>query len=538
LSEIHPALRDRARISPPLSSSTPQSTPDNFAPGTGQSSAVAAAASVAAAHQTQRTSHSLPPTPLLPTRPSSATVVQSAHDAQRRLNAENDILRTQLSVALKRFAETDAVRLERDKFERELKEARARCRELGIAAEAAVNKLISVEGRLEEANVQKVDVLEENGDLREKVGGLLRDVRRLEAEIEGRKRQSARGPGEETDLPSVVADLTFRLDDAEKVGREREGRIKELEQSNALLKEELHKKQEFYAEMTCLAEQAQQKVMNDCQLGAAKIAELTQKLDVKAKEARAAQSERDKFEQLLLAEFRRAAIEIHARTHPSESLLSQKMDVETAVKQIRAKAESNLRELKNGKSDYEGTAYSGDDMEVRIKDLEKEVDYYLKDIVLYKLDVKGYKKDLRKAQNKIQELEQWAKEKGFPYVDNKVPPSTSPQTRLPRQSQGKAPRQLQPPVELHYPVQQPQEQRDGEIRDMEQRPSISSQSDDSTVPPLSVGSTACEASPETPKARVAIAVAFPIPKNEAESVQTYQPTGSPVRTAAGGLNMF
>lgn len=403
-----------------------------------------------------------------------------------------------------------------------------------------MNKLVAVEGRLEEANVQKVDVLEENGELREKVGGLRKDVRRLEIEVEGRKRQSAGGPGDEpkADLPSVVADLSFRLDDAEKMGQEEEERIKELEQGNALLKEELQKKQVSYSELASLAEQAQQKVMIDCQLSTAKIAELTQKLDAKAKEARAAQSERDKFEQLLLAEFRRTVIEIHSRTHPSEPLLSQKMDVEAVVRRIRADAENNLREVKNKKPDYEGTEYNGDDMELRIKNLEKEVDYYLKDIVLYKLDVKGYKKDLRKAQNKIQELEQWAKEKGFPYVNIKEPPSTPPQTRLPRQPKGKSPRQLQPPIELNNPVQQPQQQMAEETQQREQRPSISSQSDDSTAPPLSIGSTVCEASPETPKAEVGIAMAFSVPKSGAENVGTYHPTGSPVRKADGNLGMF
>ncbi len=275
--------------------------------------------------------------------------------------------------------------------------------------------------------------------------------------------------------------------------------------------------------------------MNDCQLGAAKIVELTQKLDAKANEVRIAQSERDKFEQLLLAEFRRTAIEIHARTHPSESLLSQKMDVEAAIKQIRTKAESNLREVKNGKSDYEGSAHSGDDTERRIKDLEKEVDYYLKDIVLYKLDVKGYKKDLRRAQNKIQELEQWSKEKGLEHKGSTGSPSTPPQTRLRRQSQGKSPRQLQPPVDI---LQQAQQQTDDEIRNMEQRPSISAQSDDSTAPPLSIGSTACEVSPETPKAEAAMTVAFPVREEGAENVQTYRPSGSPVRKAAGGLGIF
>src|SRR5262249_13209100 len=90
LPEIHPALRDQAKPSPPLSS-TPQSTPDNFAPGTSQSSS---------APQTQRSSLSLPPTPLITSRPSSTTALQSAHDAHRRLIAENDTLRTQLSVTL------------------------------------------------------------------------------------------------------------------------------------------------------------------------------------------------------------------------------------------------------------------------------------------------------------------------------------------------------------------------------------------------------------------------------------------------------
>ena len=472
------------------------------------------------------------------------------------------------------------MRLERDKFERELKEARKTVEELRVEAEAATNQLLAVEGRLEEVNVQKVDVLEENGELRGRVAELRREAKRLEGEVEelrvGAMKRGVEGEGRswavvvkqeeekeeeeeeerKADLPSVVVDLRFRLEDAERVGNEKEGRIKELEQSHTLLKEELQKQQDVYTKMASLAEQAQRKVMSDCQLSAAKIAELTQKLNDKAKEAKAVQSERDKFEQLLLAEFRRTAIEIHARTHPAESLLSQKIDVDATVKQIRAKAESSL---KDAKPDYEGAEYS-DDVERRVKDFRKEIDYYLKDIILYKLDVKGYKKDLRKAQSKIQELEKWARENGFPYVDNKAskePPSTPPQTILPQQSQGKmpspstppqmrlsqqsqenAPRQLQPPVQLQYPVQQLQQRRDEDMRETEQRPSISSQSDDSTAPALSIGSTACEGSPDTPKAEVGIAVAFAVPQKGMESVQTHHPPASPVNSAVGGLGMF
>lgn len=571
--EIHPAFRELNKASP-VHASTPtqQNGPDYFSAKAHKRSSSSGPSPVSV--PTRPISQSLPPTPLNATHPKRLSTeqirlqeLQSAHDSQKRKNTtlaeENEQLKKQLSFALKRIAETDAVRSERDKFEKDYKETRSKhdaiSEELGVTkltVEAAQNRLHAVEARLEEANEQKIDVLEHNNDLQERMTAMQKQiaklsreiselrtrpdraellaVRRQSIEVDAKNRvleEQVKAKGGRTDLASIVADLKFRLDDAERAKKDKDDRIQQLEAGLEKLREELKQKRESYQNMTSLSQQAQQKLMSESQQSALRITELQQKVSAQEKATRSAQAERDKFEQLLLAEFRRTAIEIHARQHPAEPLLSKKMDVESAIQQIRQKAESALKEGKDKKPSYDGVDY--DDEEKRIRELEREVEYYLKDIVLYKLDVKGYKKDLRKTQSRIQELEQRARANGCPHVDkpsaNGNAPSTPPQQN--------AKQVLRPPMQFHHPVQAPHE------TDAEQRPSISSQSSDSTAPGMSVGSTGTEGSPETPRAELGVAVALKVPATGrvvgAGGPESYQPKGSPVRKRTGmGLAMI
>ena len=499
--------------------------------------------------------------------------MKAAYDSQKRkvlgLAEENEQMKKQLSFALKKMAEADAVRAERDKFERESKDARAirdsmaedlRTAQLGF--EAAENRLHAVEARLEEANAQKIDVLEHNNELQERMvvqkqrlSQLSREVeqlrerpdadtvyavRRQSIEVEAKNRaleEQVRAKGGRTDLAGIVADLKFRLDDAGRGHKERDDRIRQLEATVNSLTTDLERERATHADEATLSQQAQQRLLTELQQSALRIADLQQKAAAADKASRAALQERDKFEQLLLAEFRRTAIEIHGRQHPAEPLLSKRMDVDGAVAQIRAKAEAALRDEKDKAKDkpsYDGAEYGDDDSdEAKINELEREVEYHLKDIVLYKLDVKGYKKDLRKAQTRIHELEQWARAHGGPppgraaAPNGTLPPADAPATPPRPRPPEKHP--LRALAQLHQPVLPPEP-------DMEQRPSISSQSSDGTAPPLSLGSTATDGSPETPRAELGVAVALKVPHLGKGSVQAdaYQPDGSPVMARRGG----
>lgn len=575
--EIHPAFREANKASPVFASTpTQQNGTDYFTVKSHKRSSSTGQAPVSAS--TLSTSQSLPPTPLNASHPkrlsseqSRLQEIQAAFESQKRkaftLAEENEQLREQLCFALKKISETDAIRNERDKFERDFKDTRSKheaiVEELSVAnvtVEVTENRLHAVEARLEEANEQKVDVLEHNNDLQEQmvamqkqIAGLSKEiselrtrpdqatinaVRRQSIEIQARNHaleEQIRAKGGRTDLASIVADLKFRLDDADRVKKEKDSQIAELGSTIAKLQDELKQKRESYQNMTALSQQAQQKLMSETQQSTIRITELQGKVSGAEKERRTAQAERDKFEQLLLAEFRRTAIEIHGRQHPAEPLLAKKMDVDGAVAQIRQKAELALKEgAEKSKPSYDGADY--DDEEKKIRDLEREVEYYLKDIVLYKLDVKGYKKDLRKAQARIQELEHRARLNGCPEVDrDKRSGSGTPST--PPQQMGE--QTLRTPLQYHQLVQPLTKEQEAE-----QRPSISSQSSSSTGPGMSMGSTGTEGSPETPRAELGVAVALKVPATGKGNVaphglETYQPRGSPVKRRPGaGLNMI
>ena len=577
--EIHPAFREQMKSPSSAASPRDQSGVDYFSVKDQRRSSSAGPQTVSAT--IRPASQSLPPTPMNATHQKHLSSDQNrllemkaAYDSQKRkvlsLTEENEQLKQQLSFALKKMAEADAVRAERDKFERESKDARAardsiaedlRTAQLGF--EAAENRLHAVEARLEEANQLKVDVLEHNNELQERMAAqkqrlsqLSREVeelrerpdadtvyavRRQSIEVEAKNRaleEQVRAKGGRTDLAGIVADLKFRLDDAARGRKERDDRIHQLEATVGSLTTDLERERATHADAAMLSQQAQQRLLTESQQSALRIADLQQKAAAADKASRAALQERDKFEQLLLAEFRRTAIEIHGRQHPAEPLLSKRMDVDGAVAQIRAKAEAALRDEKDkakAKPSYDGAEYGdGDGDDARIKELEREVEYHLKDIVLYKLDVKGYKKDLRKAQTRIQELEQWARANGAPPTARDHPPNGTlvngdgPLTP-PRQRPGEK-QTFRTPAQYHQPVQPPTMEHE-----MEQRPSISSQSSDGTVPALSLSSTVTEGSPETPKAELGVAVALKVPHMGKGSVQpeTYQPNGSPVMARRG-----
>jgi hypothetical protein len=391
-------------------------------------------------------SQSLPPTPLNAIHPlrqhtpdPRLQALEQAYDSQKRkahsIYQENEVLKKQLHVALKRIAESDAIRNERDKYERELKEAKQK---LEASSEdlnttkllelASKNKLESIEARLVEAQEQKVDVLEANHDLRQKMSKLQKEMAELSKEISDlreRPEKSALGAAEarcreieernkhleeqvkasngRVDLPTVVADLTFKLEDAQRVAKEHESHVAALETRNQATLKDMEHLKSSYSKLAELnetlqdAESSNSKLVDTIKTSTAQINELQQKLAGKEQAAKIAATEKEKFQQLLHAEFRRSAVEMYNRKHPTAlGSLEKRMDIEATFKDIRRRAEEAIQ-CKPVASDT--------DIEQQLKDLEQEISYHLTDILLYKLDVKGYKKDLRKAQAKIQDLQ-------------------------------------------------------------------------------------------------------------------------------------
>lgn len=196
------------------------------------------------------------------------------------------------------------------------------------------------------------------------------------AEERARKLEQQLGD-DRADLPSIIADLGFKMEDLQRGLTDKDRHIEELEATNKLLLKSA-KVDKNYAN---------------------KIRGLERTVAEQHKTFRTIQAERDQLRQLIHTEFRRTANEVQKRQHPATTLLEKKVEVDHAIMEVRKKAREFLRQQKRREEDPSATRT------VRIEELQQEIDYHVKDIVLYKLDVKGYKKDLKRAQSKLQRLE-------------------------------------------------------------------------------------------------------------------------------------
>ncbi|TID14070.1 hypothetical protein E2P81_ATG07139 [Venturia nashicola] len=401
------------------------------------------------------TPNSLPPTPIVSISEGIDDQAQSilSYDKQKRdlltITVENDTLKKQLSLLQTRLASNDTIQIERDQFREMYQESQANLQEsvkhgqtlidklkLSRDKEAALrNNVSELKHRLEEANMHKLDALHHHHELEdvlkdelkliEKTHKALRKERerveqkrmsfeadksvlRLEvaklpalhqeiAKLRQRPQQSAldealnkqkaaeerareleqqHGNGK-TDLPSIIADVGFRMEKLQQGLTKKDGRIEELEAANKLLSKNA-KVEKNYSN---------------------RIRGLERTIAEQHKTFRTIQAERDQLRQLIYTEFRRTANEVQKRQHPVTALLEKKVDVDTAVMEVRKRAQEFLRSQKRREGDPTVTRA------LRIEELQQEIDYHVKDIILYKLDVKGYKKDLKRAQTKLARLE-------------------------------------------------------------------------------------------------------------------------------------
>jgi chromosome segregation ATPase len=360
--------------------------------------------------------------------------MQSAYDKQKRdmhtVLVENETLKKQLSLFQTRLADIDTIRIERDQFEHALQESQVNLKtvldKLKLSRdneEATLNNLSAVTARLEEANMHRVDVLDHHHELEDKMKLVEKEHKALQEEkarveqekiafeadrsvlhqeiaiLRQRPQQSAleeaqnslrmaeertrhleeqvKSGDSRTDLPSIVADLGFKMEDLQQTLSDKDRHIAELEATNKLLSRGA-KSDKNYAN---------------------KIRGLERTVAEQHKTFRTIQAERDQLRQLIHTEFRRTANEVQKRQHPATTLLEKKVEVDTAILEVRKKAQEFLRNQTRRDEDLSSTRA------VRIEELQQEIDYHVKDIVLYKLDVKGYKKDLKRAQTKLQRLE-------------------------------------------------------------------------------------------------------------------------------------
>jgi chromosome segregation ATPase len=393
------------------------------------------------------TSNSLPPTPIVAVSDDDEDrlqSIQSAYDKQKRdmhtVLVENETLKKQLSLVQTRLADIDTIRIERDQFEQMMRESQINLQtvldKLRLSRdneEASRNNVSALEHRLEEANTHRLDALHHHHELEdemklmeEKHKKLREEKERVEqkrlsfeadrsvlhqeiaklpalhqelAKLRQRPQQSVleeaqnslraaeervrhleeqvKSGDDRSDLPSIVADLGFKMEDLQRGLSDKDRRIEELEATNKLLTKGAKSERNY----------------------ANKIRGLERTVAEQHKTFRTIQAERDQLRQLIHTEFRRSANEVQKRQHPATTLLEKKVEVDTAIVEVRKKAQEFLRQQKRRDEDLNATRT------VRIEELQQEIDYHVKDIVLYKLDVKGYKKDLKRAQTKLQRLE-------------------------------------------------------------------------------------------------------------------------------------
>jgi hypothetical protein len=238
-----------------------------------------------------------------------------------------------------------------------------------------------------------------------------------------------------SDLPDHVADLSFRLEDAQNKLAEKNLLVETLtyrnEEALALVERferEVRETRHIRGNTSISSTSSPIDYRSSRQIMAADLTSSTenwQLLNKKFEESESARksaiSERDRVLELLRAEVRRIAIEEHGIKHPSLPFLKKRVDLEEATVLVQERARAFLKdcEEEKDKTSYRRSLISSSDgsggtetpedeavrLRTRIQKLESEIDYYLKDIVLYKLDVKGYKKDLKKAEKRIRDME-------------------------------------------------------------------------------------------------------------------------------------
>jgi chromosome segregation ATPase len=358
---------------------------------------------------------------------------EKSKSTAHKLGVENDTLKQQMKFLRERFAEIGDLKTEKETLEVALAESRRNLEaaltqlQAGKANEQALqNNLTNVTRKLEEANVQKVDVLEQNGDMQEKVCSQQKELTKMRKEAEELRQRPQVSELDEmkatlikaeeenkllsdqvkaaegrADLPARVADLTFKLEDLTRTAAAKDVYIGELTSHTTALSSEM---ETLRTERAALAEtnatlraQSLQKHSQSTK----RMSLLNKQIEDMEKARTAAVAESERHLQLLKEQLRRTANDVNKREHPASNLLEKKLNIEEAIAEVRLKFERRMAKEAEGDDEEAGDTLAPED---KIERLEKEIEYHVKDIVLYKLDVKGYRKDLKRAKEKIAAL--------------------------------------------------------------------------------------------------------------------------------------
>ncbi|KAJ9647249.1 hypothetical protein H2199_002236 [Coniosporium tulheliwenetii] len=292
--------------------------------------------------------------------------------------------------------------------------------------DAAQTQISKDEARLEEANTRRIDLLEANNDIEElrrkytqsqhrerelarenellrrqpdqsdiyKLTIRLQDVEKqaslLEAELEAGKQENR--------VPEAVSRLNKSLEDmrAQLLGKSED--IHKLEQKNQrcrLLKDDVEHR---CAELVKLCDASERQVAQNARLKSQLRASKAQNAELNAQLAD--QRRRLDITDLLLQGEIRKAARAAKEEDGQDSVLQERMS-----ENVRMMADIEARVHAMMAKDLNVGVYEPEmDPLLRIKQLEREIDYHVRDIILYKMDVRGYKKDLKQAASQIDKL--------------------------------------------------------------------------------------------------------------------------------------
>lgn len=311
----------------------------------------------------------------------------------------------------------DRLRQANQALERQVEALMSKLNQSRKAERALQNTVDNLEARLELANVEKVDALEEHHNLQVEIREMHKQHRSLSRHPESLSQQSARpnadqlnvklkeaeaqvlllekqlqAAGGQTKAPSTIATFIEHIERLQDQVKEKESRINDLEQDNQLRRLDIddheHRCNELLHENTKLKlqEEIHAKLSEQAKEADAEISELKSTI-------RRMQKELEYHVLLLQAEIRRKATLAILTVEPDDQAarsLASKADVDRMIEGLQKRLKAHMSADSETKLLEQST-----DLESQIKLLKKENEYYVREIMYYKLDVRGYKKDIK-----------------------------------------------------------------------------------------------------------------------------------------------
>ncbi|KAI9710582.1 MAG: hypothetical protein M1820_002718 [Bogoriella megaspora] len=379
---------------------------------------------------------------------SSATSMQSfqsAFEDQRRVSqemaAEMETLKRKLSAAKKRDSEADAIRKENYLLKESLKVKQQHLETLmkklaktKMTEKAMINTADALGSRLEVANMQNNDVLEENHELRQTALRLHKRDRDLKQDFEHFRQESnetmihvrarLRNAEEHADcleqtlqsyqtsenyVQSSTDDLQKYIYQLEQEAEERKQHVSRLEKKLGMslnIPPSTSSPRQHYVAYVPGVKLASFQSASDTRTSQTEtsyndysVDGVGEKLQSQDERTKALQAERDSLITLLQSGIRKQARNSPDQQHPATSPLSARLNIEQAFADVQARAQNSL-------ADNGIPSEPASDPTQRAEQLQQEITYHINDILLYKLDVRGYKKDLKRANAKIRQLQE------------------------------------------------------------------------------------------------------------------------------------